>query len=206
MSKQTPRSPAPNGHRCSVLHPADVTSLSSKAFDCLETGAPPILESLKQSRGHFLEVVGGSVLGSASASTTLPNEGSLREAQSNAKAGAASTLSGGAFSALILYGDPSLMGALWIVKVAEVAANTKLPRPEQMTLRSEPDSKKPLLVGSGTEHVVLRGSCGASSPANDSIDTTEVFPLSHNTTAGRLQCANTPLRLSTSSKHVSEKV
>ena len=69
-------------------------------------------ESDRQSRGHFLEVVGGSVDGSASASTTLPNEGSLREAQSNAKAGAASTPSGGAFSALILYGEPSLMGAL----------------------------------------------------------------------------------------------
>ena len=206
MSRHTPRSPAPNGHRCSVLHPADVTSLSSKAFDWRLTGAPPILEADKQSRGHFLDVVGGSVLGSASASTTLPKDGSLREAQSNAKAGAASTPSGGAFSARILYGEPSLTGALWTVKVAEVAASTRLPRPEQMIFRSEPLSRKPLLVGSGTLQVVLRGSCGASSPASDSMDTTEVFPRSHRITAGRLQCANTPERLSTSSKHVSEKV
>ena len=111
----------------------------------------------RQSRGHFLEVVGGSVDGSASASTTLPNEGSLREAQSSANEGAASTPSGGAFSALILYGLPSLMGALWMVSVAEVAASTKLPRPEHMIFRSEPLNKNPLLVGSGTLCVVLLG-------------------------------------------------
>ena len=184
MSRHTPRSPAPRGHLCSVLHPALVTSLNSKAFDCLLTGAPPILESLKQSRGHFRDVVGGSVLGSASASTTRPSEGSLREAQSSAKAGAASTLSGGAFKALILYGLPSLIGALWMVSVADVAARTKFPRPLQMIFRSLPDNKNPLFVGSGTEQVVLRGSCGASSPANDSIETTEVFPLSERITAG----------------------
>ena len=157
MSKHTPRSPAPRGHLCSVLQPADVTSRSSNAFDCLLTGAPPILLSDKQSRGHFLDVVGGSVDGSASASTTLPSEGSLREAQRSAKAGAASTPPGGAFKALILYGEPSRMGALWIVNVAEVAASTKFPRPLQMILRSLPDSRKPLLVGSGTLQVVLRG-------------------------------------------------
>ena len=206
MSKQTPRSPAPKGHLCNVRQPALVTSRSSNALLCLETGAPPILESLKQSRGHFLEVVGGSVEGSASASTTLPSDGSLREAQSNAKAGAASTPSGGAFSALILYGEPSLMGALWIVKVAEVAASTKFPRPLQIMFLSLPLSRNPLFVGSGTEQVVLRGSCGAAPPANDSIETTEVFPRSQRITAGRLQCAKTPERLSASSKHVSEKV
>ena len=206
MSKQTPRSPAPKGHLCSVLHPALVTSRSSNALLCLETGAPPILESERQSRGHFLEVVGGSVEGSASASTTLPRDGSLREAQRSANAGAASTLSGGAFSALILYGEPSLMGALWMVSVADVAANTRLPRPLQIMFLSLPDSRKPRFVGSGTLCVVLLGSCGASSPARDSIETTEVFPRSQRITAGRLQCAKTPLLLSTSSKHVSEKV
>ena len=206
MSRQTPRSPAPNGHRCSVLQPALVTSRNSNAFDCLLTGAPPIRLSDKQSRGHFRDVVGGSVDGSASASTTLPNEGSLRLAQRSAKAGAASTPSGGAFNALILYGEPSLIGALWMVSVAEVAARTKLPRPLQMIFLSEPDSKKPRFVGSGTLCVVLLGNWGASSPANDSMETTEVFPLSDRTTAGREQCAKTPDLDSTSSKHVSEKV
>ena len=187
MSRHTPRSPAPRGHRCSVLHPADVTSRSSNALLCLDTGAPPILLSDKQSKGHFRDVVGGSVEGSASASTTRPREGSRREAQSNANEGAASTPSGGAFSALILYGLPSLIGALWIVSVAEVAASTKFPRPLQMIFRSLPDSRKPRFVGSGTLRVVRRGSWGASSPANDSIDTTEVFPLSERITAGREQ-------------------
>ena len=141
----------------------------------------------RQSRGHFLEVVGGSVDGSASASTTLPNEGSLRLAQRSAKAGAASTPSGGAFNALILYGEPSLIGALWIVKVAEVAASTRFPRPLQMIFRSEPDRRKPRFVGSGTLCVVLLGNWGASSPANDSMETTDVLPLSERITAGREQ-------------------
>ena len=151
MSRHTPRSPAPKGHLCKVLQPADVTKRNSKAFDCLLTGAPPILESERQSRGHFLEVVGGSVDGSASASTTLPRDGSLLEAQSSANEGAASTPSGGAFKALMLYGLPSLIGALWMVSVAEVAASTRFPRPLQMIFRSLPDNKNPLLVGSGTE-------------------------------------------------------
>ena len=206
MSKQTPRSPAPRGHLCKVLHPADVTSRSSNAFDWRETGAPPILESLKQSRGHFLEVVGGSVDGSASASTTLPRDGSLLDAHNKAKAGAASTPSGGAFRALILYGEPSRMGALWMVSVAEVAASTKFPRPLQMIFLSEPLNKKPRFVGSGTLCVVRRGSCGASSPAKDSIETTEVFPLSERITAGREQCAKIPDLDSTSSNVVREKV
>ena len=71
-----------------------------------------------------------------------------------------------------------------MVSVAEVAASTKFPRPLQMIFLSEPLNKKPRFVGSGTEQVVLRGSCGASSPANDSIETTEVFPLSERITAG----------------------
>ena len=157
MSRHTPRSPAPKGHLCKVLQPADVTKRNSKAFDCLLTGAPPMRLSDRQSRGHFLEVVGGSVDGSASASTTLPNEGSLLDAHNKAKAGAASTPSGGAFKALILYGLPSLMGALWMVSVAEVAASTKFPRPLQMIFRSLPDNKNPLFVGSGTLCVVLLG-------------------------------------------------
>ena len=98
------------------------------------------------------------------------------------------------------------MGALWMVSVAEVAARTKLPRPLHIMFLSLPLSRKPRFVGSGTLCVVRRGSCGASSPANDSIETTEVFPRSHNITAGLAQCANTPERLSTSSNVVREKV
>ena len=84
------------------------------------------------------------------------------------------------------------------VSVAEVAASTKFPRPLQMIFLSEPLNKNPLLVGSGTLCVVRRGSWGASSPAKDSIDTTDVLPLSERITAGREQWANTPERDSTS--------
>ena len=93
-----------------------------------------------------------------------------------------------------------------MVSVAEVAASTRFPRPLQMIFLSEPDSKKPLFVGSGTLCVVLLGNWGASSPANDSMETTDVFPLSERITAGREQWAKTPDLDSTSSKHVSEKV
>ena len=132
--------------------------------------------SLRGNRGAiFLEVVGGSVDGSASASTTLPKDGSLREAQSNAKAGAASDIIRGRIQRSYIIWRTIPDGGFMNGQRSGRGGQYEISQTITDDIPVEPDSRFSLLVGSGTLCVVRRGSCGASSPARTRLTLPKFF-------------------------------